>query len=95
MPAKCIVLPLAKEIGLPFTLAELKKYEHEQPHFSSKNLAALNCLPKQKTHEKGPAKHREALIALMVPEAGLEPARCCQRQILSLREPFSILCISW
>ena len=28
--AESIVLPLAKEIGLPFTLAELKKYEHEQ-----------------------------------------------------------------
>ena len=28
--AEAIVLPLAKEIGLPFTLAELKTYEHEQ-----------------------------------------------------------------
>ncbi|ORU00078.1 hypothetical protein D081_1172 [Anaerovibrio sp. JC8] len=28
--AEAIVLPLAKEVGLPFTLEELKEYEHDQ-----------------------------------------------------------------
>lgn len=51
---------------------------------------AVVKIGRRKTKKKTPSgKSQTVSILSMVPEAGLEPARCCHRQILSLvRLPF-------